>query len=314
MPVEQSKKFRVLVVDDSKAVLHEAELIVGKRGRNGDDDGVIVELDTVHVSVGDTRGSDGKPRLTTECLEELAEKVRRNKPNLILLDYGYAKADIGQKMVDVSTTDQCSDDDRKEIVAGLLTAADVRKHLSDRTSLVEEDHRCLVEDFFEGGAPVYVYTFRGPPALQAVIGNVSVRHSPIVKAFPNSKVITIDTHDELYAHDRFESRRETKHHAYLTARLLDWIVVKEAAKFEAVMEEKSKCKRKMKELGRNKKRNAAGAVAIFVAGVALPMVMDTVWHLPTAQNFTFAGVLTIVTFSCVALQATVFSPDSSDRE
>ncbi len=304
MNKQGKRTFRVLVVDDSMDVLKHAKNIVGSTGRLGCANETDIQVTCVPMEVCASSTKGGKAVLTMECLRSLASAVE-SPPDLILLDYGYADAVIGNKMVSVSTSNVCSEDDKKEIENGMITAEDVRKDVEDGSRLNTRENSLLLNNFFGCGAPVYVYTFCGPPALREAIGSVENRHEKIDSAFPNSKVVTIDTHKELYYGPTFEDRRDGSHHRYLTARLLDWIVVKEVARFEAESRERERCESRLAELNRKNRRKKLSKLVVsgigVAAGYALSLIADTVLHKDSSRNLPYASALFVGIVFLVAL-------------
>jgi hypothetical protein len=277
--------FRVLIIDDSKQVLEHARTVVGKTSRFGDNTAVHVETRCVHAQLDDKPGQDGRPTLSLCCLKELAANVE-DPPDLILLDYGFSKPDTDALMKAVSRTGSCTADNREKITKGVMTAADVKRQVEQTAGLVSGQIRNLERHLFNSGAPVYLYTFRGPPALRDVIGDVDHRHRPIEAAFPMSDVITVDVHNELYAGDRFDKKRDPDHHPYLVARMLDRIVREESLKFQQNRTHRS-----------NQRRGRVATVLVMSSGLAAGFGADLLSD-PLRNVFkisgTGAGLLSLV--------------------
>lgn len=305
MRTNRAGPFRVLIIDDSVGVLSQARVVLGKTSRLGQAGAFPVETQCVQIVIQEFTDGRG-PRPTESCLRELSRAVKP-PPDLVLLDYGFATSEIGQMMVEVSRTGKCRAEDVLRIRSGLLTGASLKSSLDGRCGLTADEMSTLRDNFFSGRAPVYLYTFAGPAALQDVIGDVSLRHEPIRNTFPNASVVTIDTHRELYGGSRFEQCRDPGHYPFLVARLLDWVTSAELARFEG------------RQNGLTKRRRALvtqmiRAAALFVAGVALNWIIDTLFSVSEPQKFAVASILTLVLVVCVGLLLTVLAPARLSQE
>ncbi len=223
----QPSQFRVLLLDDSTDVCERVKhRIEGPRASGQVDPIVPVEVCT--VTIGVERSPEGKSTFSASTFDELTKSCSR-RPDLVLLDYGYAEPEIIAALRKEAESREIT---AEELHGKVLTPLDLANWIRTSDTIPSSSRHLLINHLLEAGQPVYLYSYTSKEFLRA-LGEMSERTRKTALAFANkSVVIPVDTREELYHSTEFDwptapSKHDKQFYAYQVSVLLDHIVHKE---------------------------------------------------------------------------------------
>ncbi|MFC1572896.1 hypothetical protein ACFL6M_04775 [Candidatus Eisenbacteria bacterium] len=220
--------FKVLLIDDDVRVLERAKKrIEGGRAPGQIDPQLPIVVHTVAVAMVQAR--DREWTFADALAKHLADACTP-PPDVVFIDYGYANPDIMRELRDIANKED-RELTRAEIEGKALMPPDLAHWVRTCESIDQRTrktiHQCL---FGRKGLPVYVYSYTSREFRRAV-GEMSERIRRTRIAFPNARVISVDTREELYNSTEFDwptpTKKDPEFYAFQVSGLLRHIAEKE---------------------------------------------------------------------------------------
>lgn len=214
------KIFRVLVIDDNQKVLDGLPKRLTIYNRVFEKRDYSIDLVAVHINL---ETNDDNSKISTQTLKEL-ETACKKPLSLILVDFGYATDEVWNSLYELQDGKNFT---KEELKGKILTTADlaeaVEKYSSKRNSLVKKN-------FINSNAKFYLYSYVSEKFYFA-FGSMQDRVNLTNSYFRNCKVEPVDTKEEFYGGEEFNSKYSPEFYAHQASKLLNRIIQHEFVEF-----------------------------------------------------------------------------------
>lgn len=225
------KTFRVLVIDDNQKVLDGLPKRLTTYNRVFEERNYSIDLVPVHIEIETTKVKIETVKSNSENHEQHLSKISTKtlenletaceKPfSLILADFGYATEEV------INTLDKPPNGKeftRADLEGKVLTTADLAKAASELSPK-------LKMNFVDSFAKFYLYSYVSGK-FNFVFGLMSDRVNSTNGWFRNCKVEPVDTKDEFYGGEEFNSKYDKDYYAYQASNLINRIIQYEFVEF-----------------------------------------------------------------------------------
>lgn len=277
-------KYRVLVVDDKRAVLDSIRDNVGV-SMDHYNHKYDVELFFLKVEV---IKSEDDYKISDETISNLNE-LCREPFNLLLLDFGYIMngLNIGDEIDRLQII--FPEKNQKQLLEQVLINPShiVKQIATYPTNKIKN----IQKNFQFHNGPIYVYTYI-PRRFEEHYTSADVRKNVAKRLFKKAfKVSVIDTRLELFNNTQFDNIHEQyrDYYSYIIAKYLSVIIQNEILNYIIIQKEKTEMKyRKIKENSRLK------LLAAMLLSILSGFLIPTIWDL--FKN-TALSVIVITAFS-----------------
>jgi hypothetical protein len=216
------KIFRVLVIDDNKKVLDGLPKRLTTYDRVFEGRNYSIDLVPIHIGIKtnviDTETNKSISEISSQTLQKL--KARCKTPfSLILADFGYVTEEVINSLDAPANGKEFT---KSDLEGKILTTADLAK--------AAEKISVLKKNFVNSNAKFYLYSYLSKKFYSAY-GSMSDRVNLTNSWFRNSEVVPVDTKDEFYGGEEFNSLYNPEYYAHQASRLINRIVQHEFVEF-----------------------------------------------------------------------------------
>lgn len=228
--------FYVVIIDDNKTVCERIkDKLIGTTIHDDRGIPITVDVKTVHVTLeeNDTTSSNKVSNwsFTKMVFSQLAEAAFK-KPDLIIVDYGFASNSAAKVINDKANRNELDQDTLFNLC---LVPLDLRDWVEESAEFSRNDRRKIINNIFDTKNSVYLHSYT-PQNLSSIVGPFNDRIKKTQLAFPNSFFQSINMRSELFNDEEFDwpspSMYDRDYYPYQLAVIYEQIVQKEFYKRE----------------------------------------------------------------------------------
>lgn len=274
------KKFRVLVVDDKKAVIDSIRDRIDYNFTIGNEK-YSVELSCLEVEV--IKKDIDKYEFSEKTLVDLYDLCY--KPfDLLLLDFGFVQKGIKTNIEVLRLKEINPNKTLRELIDEVVLNP---SHLVKQCYKEPKYFKRINKNFLEHTGSLYLYTYI-PNQFEEDYTSVDVRKNVTNEHFPKAKIKVIDTRKELFNNRQFDNKHDEDYYPFLITKFISKIIQHEIS--ESIISQTELIRIKYGQIKKNNKLKMLSAIILsLTSGVFIPTIIDS------AKNgtYTFIIVFTI---------------------
>lgn len=283
------KVFRVLAVDDKKAVLDamrdwiECDFQIAEESFK-------VELLRLHVDVVEKNEQNEQYEISSKTFEALNEFCE--KPfQLILLDFGFVRQGINT----IEELDRLKNLNPQKSIRELIDKIVLNpSHIVNQSIQYHKFYKRIKRNFIDFVGTLYIYTYI-PSKIEREYTSADVRRNVTNKHFPKAIIRIIDTRKELFNNTKFENKHDNEFYPFLIAKYLSKIIHIEIAEF--LLNQTKHAREKANRIKRNNRIIAVSAILpSIIAGVFIPSLFTSIEKGSYVIAFAFLMTLIFIVF------------------
>ncbi len=279
------KKYRVLILDDKKAVIDSIKDRI-ERTYNVGNETYKIHLSCLEVDVSEINGNYQFSDKTILDLYDLCEKPF----DLFLLDFGYVKK--GLKTVDeiFRLKENFPERSIREIIDNIVLNP---SHLIKQCYENPKYLRKIEKNFIEHKGSLYLYTYI-PNKLERDYTSVDVRRHITNEHFPKATIKVMDTRKELFNNNQFDNKYDKEYYPFLISKFLSKTIQNEILK--KVITQTETLREKFQQIRKNNRLKLLTTILLSIlTGVLIPTIIDSIksGNISTILIFTITIVLTV---------------------
>jgi|AntAceMinimDraft_17_1070374.scaffolds.fasta_scaffold03212_5 hypothetical protein len=279
------KKFRVLVVDDKKAVIDSIRDRIDYNFTIGNEK-YVVELSCLEVEV--IKKDDDTYEFSKKTIVDLYDLCL--KPfHLLLLDFGFVQKGIKTDVEIFRLKEIKPNKTLRELIDEVVLNP---SHLVKQCFKEPKYFKRINKNFIEHSGALYLYTYI-PNQFEEDYTSVDVRKNVTNEHFPKAKIKVIDTRKELFNNRQFDNKHDKDYYPFLITKFLSKIIQHEMS--ETIINQTEQIRSKYRQIKKNNKLKMLSIILLsLISGVLLPTIIDSV------KNGTYTFII-VFTFSLAVI-------------
>lgn len=279
------KIFRVIVVDDKKAVLDAMRDWI-EYNYHIAEEAFKVELLRLHVEVIKNDQYKISPK-TFEVLCGFCQKPF----HLMLLDFGFVKQGI--KFFD--ELDKLEKLNPQKSIRELIDIIVLNpSHIVNQSIHHHKFYKKIKKNFIDFIGNLYIYTYI-PSNIEREYTSADVRRNVTNKHFPKANINIIDSRKELFNNTQFESKHNNEFYSFLITKFLSKIIHIEIAEF--LLNQTKGVRQRTQRIQKNNRIIALATILpSIIAGIFIPSLYSSIEKGDYLIAFAFLMTLIFVVF------------------
>lgn len=282
--IKMAKLFRVLVVDDKKAVLDAMKDWIEYNYQLADED-FKIELLLLHVEVIE---SNDKYLISPKTYEKLNEYCH-SPFHLLLADFGFVKQGINT----IDELERLKEINSQNTIRELIDRIVLNpSHIVNEAVHYHKLYKKIKKQFIDFKGNLHIYTYI-PSKIEREYTSADVRRNVTNKHFPKANILLIDARKELFNNSKFDMKYDNEFYPFLIAKYLSKIIHIEIAEF--LLKQTKDLRKKALRIQKNNRIITLSAILpSILAGVFIPSLFSSLEKGNYLIGFSFLITLILI--------------------